>query len=196
MKDVFQKIIDICEKNTDTEGTLNEIRVKAKNRVIRYEWKEKYDIDLGESARLAEYDYVNLENNQSISYFKDGYTCHKEGRGRSISWPEGGKQPVDEWIYSVGFSTGAYIFGDDYEGQQQLFQDFFEELRTHKPDYEDLHSHNLYWKVENAKEIMSKFKEILNKYHDKNSEELKERKIAKLKEELDTLERVRREDVK
>jgi hypothetical protein len=184
VKEVFQKIIDICEQNTDTEGTLSEIRTKAKNRVIRYEWKEKYDIDLDEYAKLAEYDYVDLGNNQHISYFKDGYTCHKEGWGRSISWAEGGKQPVDEWIYSIGFSTGAYIFGDDYNGQQQLFQDFFEELRTYKPDYEDLHNHNLYWKAKNAKKIMSNFKEILNKYHDKNREELKSRKIAKLEAEL------------
>ena len=43
MKKTFQKIIDICEKNTDTdkEGTISEIKVKAKNRVIRYEWEEK-----------------------------------------------------------------------------------------------------------------------------------------------------------
>ena len=45
MKTTFQKIIDICEQNTDREGTLSEIRLKAKNRVIRYEWKEKYGLN-------------------------------------------------------------------------------------------------------------------------------------------------------
>lgn len=186
-KETFQKIIDICEKGTDTEGTLSEIRTKAKNRVIRYEWEEKYGIKLDSDCRFAEYDYVRLDDYQFISYFKDGYTCHKEGHGRSISWSEGNKQPVDEWIYSVGFSTGAYIFGEDYNGQQQLFQDFFEELRTHKPDYEDLNNHCLYWKVENAKEIMSQFKVILTKYRDRNRDELKARKIDKLKKELESI---------
>ncbi len=183
MKETFQKIIDICEQNTDEEGTLGDIRLKAKNRVIRYEWEEKYGIKLDDS-RFAEYDCLRLNDYEFVSYYKDGYESKKECRGRSISWSEGGKQPVDEWIYQIGFSTGAYIFGEDYNGQQQLFQDLFEELRTHKPDYEDLHNHNLYWKVENAKEIMSQFKNILNKYKDRNREELKIREINNLEAKL------------
>lgn len=185
MKETFQKIIDICEQNTDTEGTLSEIRTKAKNRVIRYEWEEKYGIKL--ESRFAESGFHRIDDYQYISYFKDGYDCKKNSYGRSIGWPEGDKQPVNEWIYQVGFSTGAYIFGEDYNYQQQLFQDFFEELRTYKPDYEDLHNHNLYWKIENAKEIMGKFKEVLNKYKDRNRDELKGRKIAKLEVELKAL---------
>lgn len=181
MKNVFEKIIVLCEQEADPEGTLKEIRLKAKNRVIRYDWEEKYGITLGSDCRLAEYDYYSIGEYQLISYFK-------AGSGRSISWSEGNKQPVDEWIYSIGFSTGPFIFGEDYEGQKQLFQEFFEEVRTYKPDYEDLHNHCLYWKIENAKEIISQFKVILKKYHDKNREELKERKINKLKAELKSLE--------
>lgn len=187
MKKTFQKIIDICENDTDTENTLGEIRTKAKNRVIRFEWQEKYGIELSSDCRFAEYDYHRIDDYQMISYFKDGYDCQKNGYGRSISWSVNGKQPVDEWIYGVCFSTGSYIFGDDYEGQKQLFQDFFEELRTYKPDYEDLVNHHLYWKVENAKDIMGKFKKILQKYYDKNKDELKSRKIAKLEAELGKL---------
>ena len=182
MKDVFKKIIDICEQNTDTEGTLSEIIIKAKNRVIRYEWEEKYGIKL--DSRFAEYDYLRLNDYEFISYFKDGYKCKENCCGRSISWSEDDKQPVNEWIYQIGFSTGAYIFGGDYDGQKQLFQDFFEELRTYKPDYEDLHNNCLYWKIENAKEIMSQFKVILNKYRDRNKEELKTREIANLEDKL------------
>ena len=185
MKEIFQKIVDICENNADTEDTLSDIRVKAKNRVIRYEWEEKYGIKL--ESRFAEYDCLRLNDYEFVGYYNDGYKNHKEGNGRSISWPEGGKQPVNEWLYQIGFSTGAFIFGEDYDGQQQLFQDFFEELRTHKPDYEDLHNHILYWKIENAKEIMSQFKTILNKYRDRNKEELKVREINKLEAKLATL---------
>ena len=182
MKEIFQKIIDICESNTDMEGTLSEISIKAKNRVIRYEWEEKYGIKL--DSRFAECDYLRLNDYEFIGYYEDGYKSHEEGCGRSISWPEGDKQPVKEWLYEVGFSTGAYIFGEDYKEQQQLFQDFFEELRTHKPDYEDLHNYSLYWKIENSKEIILEFKNILNKYRDRNRDELKTRKIKKMEEEL------------
>lgn len=182
MKDTFEKIIELCEQATDKDETLSEIRIKAKNRVIRYEWEEKYGIKL--KSRFAEYDYLSISDYELVAYYEDGYTCHKEGRGRSISWSEGDKQPVNEWLYQISFGTGAYIFGDDYNGQQQLFQDFFKELRTHKPDYEDLHNKCLYWKVENAKEIMSQFKEILKKYQDRNRDELKARKIKKMEDEL------------
>lgn len=187
MKKIFQNIIDICEQNTDTEGTLSSIRTLAKNRVIRYEWKEKYDIDLPDDCRLGEYDYYRFNDFEIIMYFKDGYKSSKEGIDRYISWPEKGKQPVDEWIYEISFSTGAYIFGDDYDSQLKLFRDFFEELRTYKPDYEDLHNCNLYWKMKNAKKIKKQFRNILNKYKDKNNSELKNRKIEKLKKELKEL---------
>jgi hypothetical protein len=187
MKNIFQKIIDICEENTDTEGTLSEIKVKAKNRVIRYEWEEKYGIKLPDDCNFAERSYYSFNDYCCISYYKDGVKDRDSGGGRYISWSEGDKQPIDEWLYQVHFSTGAYIFGEDYDGQQQLFQEFFEELRTYKPDYEDLHNSCLYWKAENAKEIMSQFQNILKKYRDKNTEELKTRKIAKLEEELTKL---------
>lgn len=187
MKGVFEKIIKLCEQATDEEGTLSEIRLKAKNRVIRYDWEEKYGVTLESDCRLAEYDYYQIGDYQLISYFKDGYESHRAGSGRSISWPEGDKQPIDEWVYSIGFSTGPFIFGGDYEGQKQLFQDFFEELRTYKPDYEDLHNHCLYWRIENAKEMMSQFRPILKKFSVKNREELKARKINKLKTELESL---------
>jgi hypothetical protein len=34
-KEVFEKIIYLCENNSDPEGTLNEIRTKAKNLRLR-----------------------------------------------------------------------------------------------------------------------------------------------------------------
>ena len=120
-------------------------------------------------------------------YDKDSLKDRDNGGGRYISWSEGDKQPVDEWLYQLHFGTGAYIFGEDYEGQQRLFQDFFEELRTYKPDYEDLHNHCLYWKIENAKEIMENYMVILNKYCERNRNELKSRKIEKLEKELQKL---------
>lgn len=184
MKNIFQSIIDICNQNIDNEGTLKEIRLKAMNRVIRYEWEELYGIKLDGNCRLAESDYCCIDDYQGIYYYQNGYKCKEAGRGRSITWSEGNKQPVDEWLYLIRFNTGAYIFGEDYNSQKQLFQDFFDELRTYKPDYEDLHNHYLYWKIENAKKIMSQFQVIFNKYKDKNNSEVNGRKIKKLEREL------------
>lgn len=186
MSTPFEKIIKICEE-AEKNDVLSEIARKAKNEVIRDKFANEYGIVLDSSARLAEYDYHNKGEYEHISWFNDGYKCHEEGHGRSISWPENDKQPVNEWIYSIGFSTGAYIFGQDYDYQQPLFRQFFEELRTYKPDYEDLHNNNLYWKIENASKIYNEFYSILTKYKTLNRDELDSRKIAKLQAELEEL---------
>ncbi|MBI5954435.1 MAG: hypothetical protein HY865_22490 [Chloroflexi bacterium] len=81
----------------------------------------------------------------------------------------------------------AQAMNEQAEAEENDKQPVFEELRTYKPDYEDLHNHSLYWKLENAKEIMSQFKVILKKYFDRNMEELKTRKISKLEAELEKL---------
>ena len=184
----FEEIVKICEKADKADSTLKDVKKKAENVVIRHKFEKEYGLVLDDSARLSEYDYYKKSSYESISFYKDGYKCHKEGNGRSVAWSEDGKQPVDEWVYSIGFSTGAYMFGDDYEGQKKLFQRFFEELRTYKPDYEDLHNNYLYWKVKNAKDIYTNFNEVLKKYRELNQSELESRKIAKLKEEITKLE--------
>ena len=186
MSTPFEKIIKICEE-AEKHDVLSEIARKAKNEVIRDKFANQYGVVLDSSARLAEYDYHNKGEYEHIYWFNDGYKCHEEGHGRSITWPENDKQPVNEWIYSIGFSTGAYIFGQDYDYQQPLFRQFFEELRTYKPDYEDLHNNNLYWKIENASKIYNEFYSILTKYKTLNRDELDSRKIAKLKVELEEL---------
>jgi len=186
MKSPFEEIIEICDK-ADKHDVLNDIARKAKNEVIRHKFADEYGVVLDSSARLAEYDYHKKSDYEFISWYADGYKCHEEGHGRSVSWSEDGKQPVNEWLYSVQFSTGAYILGDDYDYQQPLFRQFFEELRTYKPDYQDLHNHCLYWKIENASTIYKEFYNILTKYKTLNREELDSRKIAKLQAEIDKL---------
>ena len=88
----------------------------------------------------------------------------------------------------IMFSTGPYIFGEDYNYQKPLFQEFFEELKTYKPDHIDSANKSLYWKIENAKDIYNDFGGILKKYHDKNSAQLRDRKAQKLRDELKRLE--------
>ena len=184
MKKTLTKILDLCSKITDEDGVLNDISIKAKNKLIRIEWLEKYWIELDSYINLAQTTYYDLGDYQCICYYKDWYYSHENNTGHSISWSEDWKQPVDEWIYKIWFSTGAYIFGDDYNYQQDLFQKFFEELKTYNPDYIDNHNDNLYWKIENAKNIKDNFKEIFKKYQEINRSELNQRKIIKLQKEL------------
>lgn len=85
----------------------------------------------------------------------------------------------------ISFSTGPYIFGEDYP--QEFFQRFFEELRSLDPDYTDLANKALYWKIENASAAYKAFPEILKKYRELNKEDIKQRRIAKLEADLQKL---------
>jgi ABC-type Zn uptake system ZnuABC Zn-binding protein ZnuA len=91
-------------------------------------------------------------------------------------------------LFVIKFSTGSYIFGDDYHAQQDLFKKFFDELKTYKPNYSDTHNSGLYWTLNNSKEIVKNFKDIFTKYQDINKSELNQRKADRLRKELAKLE--------
>lgn len=104
---------------------------------------------------------------------------------RTISWSSDGRQPEDEFLMNISFSTGPYIFGEDYP--QEFFQRFFQELLSLDPDYTDLANKSLYWKIENASAAYKAFPEILKKYGELNKEDIKQRRIAKLEADLQKL---------
>ena len=188
-KEAYQDILTVCEKYPNFNNLFSfydiaEINGKAKNHLLLIEWYEKYGLKIDHLFELYTRDYLNINSYLNFQLFKDAEKCKAESRGRSISWSDDDSQPEDGWYLCIGFSTGAYIFGEDYDSQKQLFQDFFKQLKSYKPDYLDTVNHNLYWKIENAKPIYDNFNKILNKYHEKNKSELNERKVKKLKEEL------------
>ncbi|MEG7769297.1 hypothetical protein U2086_14745, partial [Listeria monocytogenes] len=87
-----------------------------------------------------------------------------------------------EILLYVGFSTGAYIFGGDYP--TDLFQRFFNELKTYSPKYQDSSNKYLYYSLDNAGIFFNQFNDIFKKYNDINREEFKQRKIKKMEDEL------------
>jgi hypothetical protein len=139
---------------------------------------------------------INPKQVQSLEYLKTGeftsIAWWGEKYRRTISWPVDGRQPEDELLFSISFSTGAYIFGDggtfckDYP--TDFFKKFWLELKEYKPDYVDEANHGLYWKVENAKDIFNSFDDVLNKYYQLNEEDIKQRRIKKMKGCLAKLE--------
>lgn len=97
--------------------------------------------------------------------------------------PNSVKQPENNrWIFRLSFSTGAYIFGDDYDSE--LFDDFFEELKKFNPDFVDNINESLYWYIENAKNIAPKVSALFKKYSVIHQERLKTAKIAEMEKEL------------
>lgn len=192
-KKAYTEVLEVCEKypNFDNQfgfRDINEMRANAKNHLRLIEWYEKYGLKISHDYKPYTYNHINLNEYLHISFYKDSAEEKEKGSGRFISWSDDGKQPDNEWLLNISFSTGAYIFGEDYDSQKKLFQDFFNELKSYLPDYCDTANKSLYWKLENAKGIYENFYNILKKYKDRNQSELKQRQADKLRKELAKIE--------
>jgi hypothetical protein len=193
-KSAYIDIRNVCSKYSADKNVyrnvfddIDNLRISAENHLMLIDWYEKYGIKLDHEYKPYTFHYFKI-GDITFSKFNDAQAEKDAGSGRYISWSDDGHQPMNEWLMSISFSTGAYIFGEDYEGQRQLFQDFFNELKTYKPDYSDTANHNLYWKLENAKPIFDEYADILKKYRDKNAAELKQREVTAMRKKLAELE--------
>lgn len=193
-KNAYQEILDVCEKYPDFDNKysyrdIRDMARSAKSHLLLIEWYEKYGLKLSHDYRPSEYNYIKHSEYIVFSYFNDAQAEKDSGNsGKYISWPDDDRQPKNEWLVNISFPTGAYIFGEDYDYQQDLFQEFIKELKSYKPDYSDTVNKSFYWKLENAKQIYECFSGILAKYHEKNRSEFNQRKAEKLRKELAKLE--------
>lgn len=128
--------------------------------------------------------------------YDDFMTLGKFGEnfGRTISWPDNGKQPrkTGEWLLTISFPTGAYIFSNgsisDSSYPKETFNMFFNELKSHKPKFCDTANHCLYFTEETAKGVYDAFYILFDKYKGLVQDELKEQQKQKLRDELARLE--------
>jgi len=191
-KQAYTEILAVCDKYAEKDylsdydfDDVREMRDNAKNHLLLIDWYEKYGLDIEHSKQVYQRNYIKIDDYRCFSYFQDAKRDKENGSGRYISWSDDGRQPKDEWLFDIGFSTGAYIFGDDYP--TGLFEEFFQELKSYKPKYIDTSNKDLYFSIDKASKIFNKFPEILKKYHEKNNKDFKRREIKKLEEKLKTL---------
>lgn len=155
----------------------NTLDRQSKNHLFGVELQEKYGLDIN-PLDIHSLDYICFGDHRSIGWWGEKYR-------RTISWSDDGKQPEDELLLCLGFSTGAYIFGDDYP--VELFQEFWQELKTYNFKYIDTTNKNLFFSMENAGKIFNEFPVILKRYSEINRGQAKERQIKKLQAELEVL---------
>jgi len=184
VKKAYDEILKVLHKNRELcIFDVSDLERKAKIHLFGLKLKEIYGLDI-DPKRVDSLDYQSF-GEKKIGLFGEKYM-------RTISWSVDGRQPEDEYLFTVSFPTGAYIFGDggtfnkDYPAE--FFQKFWLELKSYKPDYIDEANHCLYWKLENAKEAFNNYESVLKKYHDLNREDIKQRRIEKMKKELEQLE--------
>ncbi len=174
--DVLKKYREICVYD------VNEMEFLAKKHLFGIELKEKYGLNV-EPREIRSLDWNRFSDYISLGLWGKKYK-------RTISCSDDGKQPEDELLLQLSFSTGAYIFGscsgNDYP--TEFFKEFFQELKTYNPKYTDTTNKNLYFSMANASNIFNEFPAILKKYYELNKTDAKERKVKKLKAELDKLQ--------
>lgn len=178
-KEAYSKILKLLKKHKDLiVFDINDLEEKSKLHLFGIELKEKYGLDIDPKI-IQTFDWVRFGDYRTIGWWGDKHR-------RTISWSDDGNQPKDEQLLQISFPTGAYIFGEDYPAH--LFEVFFAELKSFKPKYIDTANKSLYFKMENSSGVFNSFDSILKKYHEINREDLKQRKIKKMKEDLAKLE--------
>ncbi len=192
-KKAYTELLKAGEKYQDFDNLysfydIRDIVINAKSHLMLIEWYEKYGLRISHEYKPAQGNYFKTSSYVVFNKFDDAEADKAAGSGKYISWSDDGRQPNNEWLLEISFPTGAYIFGDDYDYQQKLFQDFINELKSFNPDYSDTNNKSFYWKLDNAKSIYEEFKNILDKYKNLNREQFNSRKAAKLREELRKLE--------
>lgn len=177
-KKAYDEILKVLRKHRELcLYDIAELERKARVHLFGLELKEKYGLNI-DPKRVDSLDYQSF-GEKKIGLFGEKYR-------RNISWSVDGRQPEDEYLFTVSFPTGAYIFGEDYA--TDFFQKFWLELKEFKPDYIDEVNHCLYWKLENAKDAFNNYDATLKKYYELNKEDVKRRRIEKMKKELEQLE--------
>lgn len=177
-KKAYKEILELLSRHKDIcNYDIDDFRRKYELHVFGLELKEKYGLDIN-PTEIYSLDWNRFGDHKFIGRFGEKYR-------RTISWSDDAKQPKDEVLLYISFSTGAYIFGEDYP--TEIFKEFWQELKSYKPKYIDTHNNSLYFSMDNARNIFNEFSSILNKYREKNIVDSKQRKIKKLQQELGEL---------
>lgn len=142
--------------------------------------KEKYNISIKVSSS-----HGNKSTYYQLEGKSDRIALHRWHNGCQIlnSKP----QPEnDRWLICISFSIGAYIFGEDYD--YELFEEFYEELKSYKCDFSDDTNKEIYFYIENAHKILNDYDGIYEKYINKHKERLKQKEKEELRARLAKLE--------
>ena len=185
IKKAYSEILKVCNKYEWVEW-IKDILQKANNYIEIARWKKEYDITLRFDTNVTWMRYIESPiYDHHFIYFSNAQEDKDKWSWYSISWSDDDRQPNNEWLLSLSFSTGAYIFWEDYP--KELFEQFWNELKTYNPKYTDTANHNLYYSLENAGIIIKEYKSIMEKYYKRNKEEANLRRIKKLETELENL---------
>ena len=174
----YKELLSVSEKYSEIFDEDSVVpRTKEISGIIRaLEVSECFGIPL---KYLSFSNYLQVKN----SYDEwTGIAFYPETADHPIGCSDTGEQPKNEWLYTIRFTCGAYIFGDSYP--TKTFEAFFNELKEFQPKYCDTVNNALYFADDVAKVVYDNFWPIFKKYKALVGEELKAKRKAELEKEL------------
>lgn len=155
----YEKLPKVNYAVWEVKKCLQECQNYEQWRINKRDWDDSYAEDLPCNAYLQECKYISNQEN-----------------GRLML-------PSPTTYFVLYFSTGPYIFGDDYP--VALFTEFYEELKqATNPKYADDLGRALYYTEETACNAYEVVQVLYKKYEAKAKHESKASRIQRLKEEL------------
>lgn len=177
--DGYRKLIQIVE-DYELEDMRNAKEV-ARKRVFAFEFEDKHKIKLSSDITLNGNGFYAPVNARLGCMCVANFGEKHNRRILNIK-----KEIDDEVLLEISFSTGAYIFGDDYP--KEFFSKFYAELKAYEPKYCDDLNHCLYFSMDNAMEIFNAYRDICEKYIKENQNDFLRRKAEKLRKEAERIE--------
>ena len=150
------------EEDWDTKNKLDGIIDSLEGLRVKNFMKEGFGLDINLFGRSGRGCFFEVENMPT-----SGVSVVHWQKNSRVNNSQ--KQPeVGRWLICFSFPTGAYVFGDEYIWE--LFNDFWEELKTYKYDFADEINHSLYFYLGNSEDIIENYHEIFSKYKSKYRE--------------------------
>lgn len=174
----LKEILEICKKDTK-DCTLQDIKNICEKQLLADELNKKF------GTRLSGID-INNEDCIYIDRIGTDMYIAKYGKNYNRNILNISTQPENEQLFSIEFPTGPYIFGEAYDFE--LFNRFFEELKTYQPKYVDEINHSLYFDLKTGAKAYKNYNKILEKYNKEYDKKAKQRKIDKLQEQIKYLQ--------
>ena len=194
-REMIEKIINIVKEFneehewTDEYSFLSDLKEKCKKSKIKYEYLDKYNVDI-KISNISSEDFIKLD-----SRYADINIYRVKGTEKSGSYIlNSEKQPNNELLMCYDHPTGPYIFGGHSWGgdsyyDSELFEKYFDELKSYGYSYIDEVNHHIYYTIENGMKLYKNYESICKKYQNIFNESFKKHKLNKLKEQMEELEK-------
>ena len=191
----YNKIIDICNKYVEVwesywsdnpKNYMKNILTIANNQKKILERNKEYWLSIPCSVTINN-SYFRIDSERSIMYYKNAQEEKNKWWWKYISWSDDGRQPKNEWLYVISFSTWWYFLNAWYA--IDTFKKLFDEIKTFNPKYLDSNNNTLYFTLNDAWKIDKDFNKIVLKYKKEAEIEIKNKAIIQLEQQLKELKK-------